>query len=110
MNTRKKPASSRATNAFRASFAASAATFAAALCLASPLSAEAPANAPIVLETQGSFTVGGGTLTHEGTFSREHFLEPQGQVAYGDHAYVFYQVPVKANAYPIVFQHGGAQT
>lgn len=110
MNTRKKPASSRATNAFRASFAAFAATFAAALCLASPLSAEAPANAPIVLETQGSFTVGGGTLTHEGTFSREHFLEPQGQVAYGDHAYVFYQVPVKANAYPIVFQHGGAQT
>ena len=82
----------------------------AALCLASPVSAEAPANAPIVLETQGSFTVGGGTLTHEGTFSREHFLEPQGQVAYGDHAYVFYQVPVKANAYPIVFQHGGAQT
>lgn len=65
---------------------------------------------PIVLETQGSFTVGGATLTHPGTFSREHFLEPQGQTAYGDHAYVFYQIPVNAKPFPIVFQHGGAQT
>lgn len=65
---------------------------------------------PMVLQTQGSFTVGGSTLTHEGTFSREHFLEPQGQTAYGDHAYVFYQVPTEAKKYPIVFQHGGAQT
>lgn len=64
----------------------------------------------IVLKTQGSFTVGGETLTHEGTFSREHFLEPQGQTAYGDHAYVFYQIPVNAKKYPIVFQHGGPQT
>ena len=51
---------------------------------------------PIVLRTQGSFTVGGATLTHKGTFSRDHFLEPQGQTAYGDHAYVFYQIPVDA--------------
>lgn len=65
---------------------------------------------PLVLRTQGSFTVGGGTLTHEGSFSREHFLEPQGQTAYGDHAYIFYQIPVDAKKYPIVFQHGGAQT
>ena len=65
---------------------------------------------PIVLRTQGSFTVGGATLTHKGTFSRDHFLEPQGQTAYGDHAYVFYQIPVDAKTYPIVFQHGGAQT
>ena len=37
-------------------------------------------------------------------------LETQGQRAYGDHAYVFYQIPVKAKKLPIVFQHGGAQS
>lgn len=67
-------------------------------------------NAPIVLQTQGSFTVGGSSLQHEGTFSRDRFLEAEGQTAYGDHAYVFYQVPVHAKSTPIVFQHGGAQT
>lgn len=66
--------------------------------------------APIVLETQGSFAIGGTTVAHDGTYSDKHFLEPQGQKAFGDHAYVFYQVPVQAKAYPIVFQHGGAQS
>ena len=65
---------------------------------------------PIVLEAQGSFTVGGGRLRHPGTFSRERFLSPEGQTAYGDHAYVFYQIPAHAKKTPIVFQHGGAQT
>lgn len=37
-------------------------------------------------------------------------MEPQGQKAYGDHAYVFYQIPAQAKKYPIVFQHGGAQS
>ncbi len=65
---------------------------------------------PIVLETQGSFSVGGTTVQHAGEFSMQHFLEPEGQQAYGDHAYVFYQIPVQAKKYPIVFQHGGAQS
>jgi len=81
--------------------------------MASMWSGTADANmkqVPIVLETQGSFAVGGTTITHEGEFSMEHFLNPEGQKAYGDHAYVFYQIPVHAKKYPIVFQHGGAQT
>lgn len=65
---------------------------------------------PIVLETQGSFSIGGTTVQHTGTFSMEHFLEPEGQKAYGDHAYVFYQIPIRAKKYPVIFQHGGAQS
>lgn len=68
------------------------------------------AQKPIVLETQGSFAIGGTAVKHDGTYSDQHFLEPQGQKAYGDHAYVFYQIPAQAKKYPIVFQHGGAQS
>lgn len=64
----------------------------------------------IMLQEQGSFAIGGGSVTHEGTFSMTDFLSPNGQTAYGDHAYVFYQTPVNAKKYPMVFQHGGAQS
>jgi pimeloyl-ACP methyl ester carboxylesterase len=66
--------------------------------------------APLVIERQGSFAFGGTSILHPGTFSEKNFLSPNGQRAYGDHGYAFYQVPVHAKAYPIVFQHGGAQT
>lgn len=65
---------------------------------------------PIMIQEQGSFAVGGSTVKHEGTFSTKDFLSPEGQKAYGDHAYVFYQIPVKVKKYPLVFQHGGAQS
>ncbi len=68
------------------------------------------ASAPITLKTQGSFAVGGSTVKHAGTFSEKNFLSPEGQTAYGDHAYAFYQIPLHAHKYPLVFQHGGAQT
>ena len=66
--------------------------------------------APIVLETQGSFAVGGSFVQQPGTFSEADFLSPAGQRAYGDHAYVFYQIPQKARPLPLIFQHGGAQS
>lgn len=95
-----------------------AAVLAASVLTGSALAAEAmpvksgqtAKTAPIVLETQGSFAIGGTTVSHDGTYSDKHFLEPQGQKAFGDHAYVFYQIPVQAKKYPIVFQHGGAQS
>jgi hypothetical protein len=34
---------------------------------------------------------------------------PEGQTLHGDHAYVFYQVPVKARKYPLVMWHGMGQ-
>ena len=48
-----------------------------------------PDEKPIILKTQGSFAIGGTTVTHDGTFSNENFLDPKGQTAYGDNAYVF---------------------
>lgn len=64
---------------------------------------------PLIIAEQGSFAIGGSTLKHDGVFRTDHFLEPEGQIAYGDHAYAFYQVPVDARPYPLIFQHGGAQ-
>ncbi|HBO37657.1 MAG TPA: hypothetical protein DD638_03235, partial [Pasteurellaceae bacterium] len=59
---------------------------------------------------QGSFTVGGRYVTHPGTFKQENFITADGQRAYGDFAYVKYQTPIHANIYPLIFQHGGAQS
>ena len=80
------------------------------LCFAAAPQNAAAKEKPIGLETQGSFAVGGTTVTHPGTFSEEKFLSEDGQKAYGDHAYVFYQIPAHTRKYPLVFQHGGAQT
>lgn len=66
--------------------------------------------APITIEEQGSFTVGGTYKEKPGTFSEENFTTEDGQRAYGDFAYVEYQKPVKAKKLPLIFQHGGAQS
>ena len=50
------------------------------------------------IEEQGSFAVGGTILT-----------DSLGQRFHGDHAYVFYQKPVNARKYPLVFAHGVGQ-
>ncbi|EFS30720.1 alpha/beta hydrolase [Bacteroides sp. D2] len=47
---------------------------------------------------QGSFSVGGTVLT-----------DSAGRQYHGDHAYVFYQKPVDARRYPLVFAHGVGQ-
>lgn len=65
---------------------------------------------PIVIQEQGSFAVGGSRIKHSGVFSQDKFLAPDGQYAYGDHLYAFYQIPAKARKLPIIFQHGGAQS
>lgn len=65
---------------------------------------------PLVIEMQGSFAVGGTMITEPGTFVLNNSLKPQGQTFHGDHAYVFYQVPVNARKYPLVFLHGAGQS
>ena len=63
---------------------------------------------PIVIEDQGSFAVGGSVKTNPGTF--DHIKRtPAGQTFHGDHAYVFYQIPVNAKKLPLVFWHGIGQ-
>lgn len=66
--------------------------------------------APLSIDKQGSFTIGGSYVTHDGAFRPENFTAPDGQRAYGDFAYVKYQMPVEAKKTPLIFQHGGAQS
>jgi pimeloyl-ACP methyl ester carboxylesterase len=72
-----------------------------------PASTSVPSSA-IVLEDQGSFAVGGSVLTSPGTFDPQH-PSSEGATLHGDHAYVFYQVPVGARRLPLVFLHGAGQ-
>ena len=57
--------------------------------------------APLQIQEQGSFLVGGKTITNPGTFD-PYKPTPDGQTFSGDHAYVFYQVPVKPRKYPLI--------
>ncbi|NRF39502.1 alpha/beta fold hydrolase [Pedobacter foliorum] len=64
----------------------------------------------LVIREQGSFAVGGTKTTEQGSFDLNNALKPQGQTFHGDHAYAFYQIPVKAHKYPLVFLHGAGQS
>ncbi len=63
---------------------------------------------PILIREQGSFAVGGRVIANPGTFD-QYNQTPAGQTFHGDHAYVFYQIPVKARKYPLVMWHGIGQ-
>ena len=63
---------------------------------------------PILIQEQGSFAVGGKVISNPGTFD-PYKPTPSGQTFSGDHAYVFYQIPVKARKYPLVMWHGIGQ-
>lgn len=72
---------------------------------------------PIVIEKQGSFAVGGSVLRESGTFDpiSQGAYNPAGpdsagQTLHGDHAYVFFQRPVDARPFPLVFWHGYGQS
>ncbi|MCX2585349.1 alpha/beta hydrolase [Pedobacter sp. MR22-3] len=64
----------------------------------------------LVIRQQGSFAIGGIKVSQPGQFELANALKPQGQTFHGDHAYVFYQIPVKAHKYPLVFLHGAGQS
>jgi hypothetical protein len=72
---------------------------------------------PLTIQEQGSFAVGGSVTTAPGTFDpiqqgayNPAGTDPAGQTLHGDHAYVFYQVPVSARKLPLVFWHGHGQS
>ena len=71
-----------------------------------PMHAQKPK--PLMVQEQGSFAVGGTVITNPGTFDPVK-RTPEGQTFHGDHAYVFYQVPVKARKFPLVLWHGIGQ-
>ena len=63
---------------------------------------------PLMIQEQGSFAVGGKVITNPGTFNPKQ-PTPDGQTLHGDHAYVFYQIPVNQRKLPLVFLHGTGQ-
>lgn len=63
---------------------------------------------PIVIKEQGSFAAGGTVITNNGVFDPNK-PTPDGQTYHGDHAYVFYQVPVNPRKLPLVMWHGIGQ-
>ena len=72
---------------------------------------------PLAIREQGSFAVGGGVVTAPGTFDpiaqgaySPAGADPRGQTLHGDHAYVFYQVPVNPRPLPLVLWHGHGQS
>lgn len=69
-----------------------------------------PKNKPLLIAEQGSYAVGGAVVQNEGTFNVADALNPAGQTLHGDHAYVFYQKPLNAKRYPLVFLHGAGQS
>lgn len=78
-------------------------------CLALIISASCQTNnRAITLKEQGSFAVGGTVVQNPGTFDPFH-PTPEGQTYHGDHAYVFYQIPVNARKYPLIMWHGMGQ-
>jgi hypothetical protein len=64
--------------------------------------------APLTIREQGGFAVGGTVISNPGTFD-PYKMTPAGQTFHGDHAYVFYQIPVKARKLPLVLWHGAGQ-
>ncbi len=64
--------------------------------------------APLIIQEQGSFAVGGKVVTAPGTFDPVR-MSPEGQTFHGDHAYVFYQIPENARKLPLALWHGYGQ-
>ncbi|MES2877061.1 MAG: alpha/beta fold hydrolase [Pseudomonadota bacterium] len=66
-------------------------------------------DAPLVIQKQGSFAVGGTVVQSPGSYDPLNQVSG-GQTLHGDHARVFFQVPVKARQLPLVMWHGFGQS
>ncbi|MDQ2140797.1 alpha/beta fold hydrolase [Alcaligenaceae bacterium B3P038] len=64
---------------------------------------------PLVIQTQGSFAVGGKVVSTPGTYNNNN-PTAAGQTIHGDHLYAFYQVPQNSKPLPIVMLHGAFQS
>jgi hypothetical protein len=77
---------------------------------ASPMALAAPLTPakPLMIQAQGSFAVGGSVIQSPGTFDTANPASG-GQTLHGDHARVFYQIPVHPRKLPLVMWHGFGQ-
>ncbi|MNU20741.1 Alpha/beta hydrolase family protein [compost metagenome] len=69
-------------------------------------------NGHLLIKEQGAFSAGGKVVKSDGLFDAlKPWNIPQGgQTRHGDHADVFYQVPVPAKHYSMIFLHGYGQS
>ncbi|MBQ3443226.1 MAG: alpha/beta fold hydrolase [Selenomonadaceae bacterium] len=65
---------------------------------------------PVTIQAQGSFMAGGKVIQSAGVYDGSDPNNFVGETLHGDHAYVFYQIPVKAKKYSLVFLHGYGQS
>lgn len=65
---------------------------------------------PVTIQAQGSFMAGGKVIQSAGVYDGSDPSNFAGETLHGDHAYVFYQIPVKAKKYSLVFLHGYGQS
>jgi pimeloyl-ACP methyl ester carboxylesterase len=65
--------------------------------------------APLTIQEQGSFAVGGTVLRTPGTYNNKP-PSAEGQSLHGDHLYAFYQKPQNSKPLPIVMLHGAFQS
>lgn len=82
---------------------------AAGMLTASAEAAPQQDTAPLAIQEQGSFAAGGTVNSAKEPYDPLH-PQAAGQTLHGDHASVFYQKPVHARKYPLVFLHGAGQS
>lgn len=83
---------------------------AALLAVGMTLGSASAMSKPVTIEDQGSFMAGGAVVTAPGEYDGSKPMSFAGETLHGDHAYVFYQKPVKAHKYGMVFLHGYGQS
>lgn len=62
----------------------------------------------LLIQEQGSFMAGGTVVRAKEKYNPLK-PTPENQTLHGDHAYIFYQIPVNAKKYPLAFLHGAGQ-
>lgn len=67
-------------------------------------------SAGLTIIQQGNFAAGGKVIQSSGQFDEKQLFKPVGQTLHGDHASVFYQIPMNPRPYPLVFLHGAGQS
>ena len=67
------------------------------------------ASGPLIIQTQGSYAVGGVVQEAPGNYDNNK-PSAAGQSFHGDHLYAFYQVPQNPKGFPIVMLHGAFQS
>jgi hypothetical protein len=70
------------------------------------MTSQTPNPAPLMIQEQGSFAVGGSVITSPGSFDPRQPTNPAGQSLHGDHARVSFQIPVNPRPLPLVLWHG----